>query len=90
VIPDCLQIHACLDLGVVAMLELTRRAPAKDPTAADAGFLHVGPVYVELDERRHWHTPEGGLHYRWLALYWRIGAGGPHNPFAVPLAPRVQ
>jgi hypothetical protein len=84
---ECLQIDACLDLGVVAMLETTWAAPPDDPQAAMAGFLYLGPVAVELDERQHWHTPQGGMHYRWLALYWRIGAGGAQNPFADPLMP---
>jgi hypothetical protein len=82
VFPECLQIDACLDLGVVEMLELTRSAPTGDPQAAMAGFLHLGPKWGELDERQHWHTPQGGLHYRWLAFYWRVGAGGAQNPFA--------
>jgi hypothetical protein len=83
--PECLQIDARLDLGVIAMLELTRSAPTEDPQAAMAGFLHLGSVWVELDGRRHWHTPQGGLHYRWSAFYWRIGAGGAQNPFADPV-----
>jgi hypothetical protein len=83
--PECLQIDACLDLGVVAMLEMTRAAPAEDPRAAMAGFLHLGPVWVDLDERQHWHSPQGGMHYRWLAFYWRIGTGGAQDPFAEPV-----
>src|SRR5207248_2584095 len=83
--PECLQIDVCLDRGVIAMLEVTRAAPGEDPHAAMAGFLYLGPVWVELDERQHWHTPQGGMHYRWLAFYWRIGDGGAQDPFAEPV-----
>jgi hypothetical protein len=86
--PESLQIDPCLDLGVVAMLELTRIAPADDPEAAEAaeaGFLYLGPIWVDLDDRQHWHTPQAGMHYRWLAFYWRIGDGGRKNPFAQPV-----
>lgn len=79
--PESFQLDLCLDLGVVEMLRTTRRAPSEDPEAAEGGFLYVGPVFVDLDEDRHWHTPQSVLYYRWLAAYWRIGDGGPNNPF---------
>jgi hypothetical protein len=88
--PESLQIDPCLDLGVVAMLEVTRIAPDDDPEAAEAaeaGCLFLSPIWVDLDERRHWHTPQSGMHYRWLAFYWRIGDRGPRNPFAQPIIP---
>lgn len=80
--PDALQLDACLDLGVVAMLQMTRSAPSVDPQAAAAGFLHLGAIFGELDESQCWHTPQAGMHYRWLAFYWRVGDGGAQNPFA--------
>jgi hypothetical protein len=67
------------------MLEVTGIAPAHGPEAAEAaeaGFLYLGPIWVDLDERQHWHTPHAGLDYRWLAFYWRVGdtaAPGTHT-----------
>lgn len=88
--PACLQLDACLDLGVVAMLSVTRAAPANDPRAAEAGFLNLAPVWVNTDADGHWTDPQSGIHYRWLAIYWRVGDGGPKDPFSqreVELAP---
>jgi hypothetical protein len=80
--PGSLQIDTCLDLGVVAMLNLFRAAENEYPAAAAGGFLNITPVWAELDEHRCWHTPQSGMHYRWLAVYWRVGDGGPRNPFS--------
>lgn len=82
--PDSFQLDLCLDLGVVEMLRSTRRAPSTDPEAAEGGFLYVGPVFVEVDEDQHWHTPQSVLYYRWFAAYWQIGEGGSKNPFQLP------
>jgi len=80
--PESMQLEARLDLGVVEMLKVTRRAPAVDPRAAEAGFLNLGGVGVGRARDGTWHTPQSTVYYRWLVLGWRIGDGGPVNPFA--------
>jgi hypothetical protein len=83
--PDGLQIAFDLDVGVVAMLKLTRSTPSPDPAAADAGFLYMTPVFVGLDERHHRHSPQGWMYYRWLAIHWGLGFDDHPNEFATPV-----
>jgi hypothetical protein len=82
--PSCLQLDFCLDLGVVEMLRLTSSDPApEDPEAAEAGFLALRPLWVMLDRRTgQWSEPQGGLYYRWLAVYWHVTGPEPDaSPF---------
>ncbi|OAI39979.1 hypothetical protein AYO39_02170 [Actinobacteria bacterium SCGC AG-212-D09] len=80
--PDGLQIAFDLDVGVVAMLKLTRSIPSPDPAAAEAGFLYMTHVFVGLDERHQWHSPQGWMYYRWLAIHWGLGFADHPNEFA--------
>jgi hypothetical protein len=81
--PTILHLDFCLDLGVLAMLRLTRANPTpEDPEAALAGFLNLQPLWVMQNQKtEQWSEPQGGLHYRWVAIYWRVGAEHQPDPF---------
>jgi hypothetical protein len=91
--PECLELDFCFDRGVFEMLRLTHSdPPPDDPGAAEVGFLSLQPLWVRRNEDTgEWHTPQGGLHYRWLAIYWKIdGPNGGENLRVrreIPLSP---
>lgn len=81
--PDWLSLDFCLDVGVRDMLRLTRSAPSpEDPAASEAGFLAMSAIFAMMHpESAEWSEPQGGLHYRWLAIYWKAGAPEPAASF---------
>jgi hypothetical protein len=80
--PHWLSLDFCLDVGVRDMLRLTRSAPCPDRAAAEAGFLAMSSIFgVIHPETQQWSEPQGGLHYRWLAIYWKAGTPEPTASF---------
>jgi hypothetical protein len=85
--PSCLALDVCLDLGVMEMLRLTSQSDSGDPEeAAEAGFLGNAPVWVQQNPQTgEWFEPQAGIHYRWLTVYWKVGAPGDAvDPFQQP------
>lgn len=81
--PAWLSLDFCLDVGTRDMLRLTRSAPCpEDPSAAEAGFLAMSSIFAVIHpETEQWSEPQGGLHYRWLAIYWKAGTPEPTATF---------
>lgn len=81
--PEWLSLDFCLDMSVRDMLRLTRAAPCpEDPAAAEAGFLAMSKLWVMMDPQTEpWSEPQGGLYYRWLAVYWKAGTPEPTATF---------
>lgn len=81
--PEYLNLDFRLDEGVRDLLRITRARPCpEDPAAAEAGFLAMSNLWVLLDPQSgQWSEPQGGLHYRWLAVYWKTGAPEPSASF---------
>jgi hypothetical protein len=81
--PPWLSLDFRLDLGVRDMLRAVRASPCpEDPEAAEAGFLALSTLFVCKDPASgRWSEPQGGLHYRWLAVYWKLGTPEPAASF---------
>lgn len=75
--PSGLEIDLAIDLGVVEMLRVTRAAPPPEqPEAADAGFLGTTALSVQQSRSTgQWSEPQAGLYYRYMGIFWRLGAG---------------
>lgn len=87
--PGLLKLDLCIDLGVLEMLRVTRAAPPPEqPQAADAGFLGTTDLWVQQSESTgEWFEPQGGLYYRWLGIFWKIGDGPAESVFAQAVVP---
>jgi hypothetical protein len=85
--PECLQLSAHVDLGVVAFLKHMRDVPVDDPRVANAGLPFLSQIVTDLPEGR---SRASGYLYRWFMVYWHIGDGEASSVFAqraVELAP---
>jgi hypothetical protein len=81
--PEWLSLDFCLDVGLRDMLRLTRSAPSpEDPAASEAGLLAMSAIFAVIHPAsEQWSEPQGGLHYRWLAIYWKAGTPEPTASF---------
>jgi hypothetical protein len=81
--PTWLSVDFRLDVGVRDMLRAVRATPCpEDPEAAEAGFVALSTIFVSKDRASgRWSEPRGGLHYRWLAVYWQLGTPEPAASF---------
>jgi hypothetical protein len=81
--PTWLSVDFRLDVGVRDMLRAVRATPCReDPEGAKAGFLAFSTIFVCKDPvSGRWFEPRGGLHYRWLAVYWKLGTLEPAASF---------
>ena len=87
--PSVLELDLCIDLGVVEMLRVARAAPPpEEPEAADAGFLGTTDLWVQQSKSTgEWFEPQGGLYYRWMGIFWKIGDRPAESAFAQALVP---
>lgn len=54
----------------------------EDRSAAEAGFLAMSSISAVIhQETEQWSEPQGGLHYRWLAIYCKAGTPEPTASF---------
>jgi hypothetical protein len=80
--PGAMEIELAIDLGVVELLRVTRAdPPPEQPDAAKAGFLGTTGIYVQQSQSTgQWAEPQSGIYYRYMGVFWRLGAGSA-TPF---------